>query len=164
MASRGGGANRGRGRRGPDRPGATAWPWAKSRRGFRWALPEGEASVLRPKSATRPGGLGVAPRKRDGHASDPPPALRRPSFRAEDPKRKEGTRGQQRAAGTKKTTRRRQGYGGLAYLPAEASAKAGALFDMVNMESMRVGSRGRSERDIRADASRRDHPAFRPAV
>jgi hypothetical protein len=49
------------------------------------------------------------------------------------------TRGQKRAAGTKKTARRRQGYGGLAYLPAEASAKAGALFDMVKMETMRAG-------------------------
>jgi hypothetical protein len=32
----------------------------------------------------------------------------------------------------KKTAHRRQGYGGPAYLPAEASAKAGALFDIVN--------------------------------
>jgi hypothetical protein len=45
----------------------------------------------------------------------------------------------------KKTARRRQGYGGLAYLPAEASAKAGALFDIVKMETMRAGRPGRSE-------------------
>jgi hypothetical protein len=48
---------------------------------------------------------------------------------------KQATRAPKRAAGAKKTARRRQGYGELAYLPAEASAKAGALFDIVNMES-----------------------------
>src|SRR6266480_4365646 len=47
----------------------------------------------------------------------------------------QATRATKRAAGAKKTARRRQGYGGLAYLPAEASAKAGALFDIVNMKS-----------------------------
>jgi hypothetical protein len=80
VASRGPGANRGRGRRGTERSGRYARPWAKSRRGFRWALPEDEASVLRPKIATwsavrRPPvarEVGVAPRKRDGNASDPP--------------------------------------------------------------------------------------------
>ena len=110
-----------------------------------------------------------------------------PSFGEEGTKvkRKQGTRAQKRAAGTKKGARRRQGYGGfaylpaeaseagarrrrgyggLAYLPAEASAKAGALFDIVNRKTMRVGSRGRSESETRTDASRRDHPAFRPAT
>ena len=47
----------------------------------------------------------------------------------------QATRAPKRAAGAKKTARRRQGYGGPAYLPVEASAKAGALFDIVNMES-----------------------------
>jgi hypothetical protein len=42
------------------------------------------------------------------------------------------------AAGTKKTARRRQGYGGLAYLPAEASAKAGELFDIVRTRMRRA--------------------------
>jgi hypothetical protein len=37
---------------GPDRPGASVRPWAKSRRGFRWALPGDEAPVPRPKIAT----------------------------------------------------------------------------------------------------------------
>ena len=46
---------------------------------------------------------------------------------------------QECAAGTKNTARRRQGYGGLAYLPAEASAKAGALFDIVNMKRAPIG-------------------------
>jgi hypothetical protein len=46
----------------------------------------------------------------------------------------EQTRTRKRGVGTKKTARRRQGYGGLAYLPAEASAKAGALFDIVKRE------------------------------
>src|SRR5437773_12518223 len=44
----------------------------------------------------------------------------------------QATRATKRAAGAKKTARRRQGSGGRAYLPAEASAKAGALFDIVN--------------------------------
>jgi hypothetical protein len=52
--------------------------------------------------------------------------------RGEKRKAKPGRR--KRAAGTKKTACRCQGYGGLAYLPAEASAKAGALFDIVKME------------------------------
>jgi hypothetical protein len=41
--------------------------------------------------------------------------------------------------GNEETARRRQGYGGLAYLPAEASAKAGALFDIVNMKRAPIG-------------------------
>src|ERR1700752_4130915 len=32
--------------------GRYVWPWAKSRRGFRWALPEDEALVAQPKIAT----------------------------------------------------------------------------------------------------------------
>jgi hypothetical protein len=40
------------------------------------------------------------------------------------------------------SVRRRQGYGGLDHLPAEASAKAGGLFDIVRFESAAVhGSR-----------------------
>jgi hypothetical protein len=46
---------------------------------------------------------------------------------------------QECAAGTKNTARRRQGYGGLAYLPDEASAKAGALFDIVNRKETPIG-------------------------
>jgi hypothetical protein len=52
------------------------------------------------------------------HSSDPPPALRRPSFGTEnDAKRKERNPRTKRAAGTKKT----------------------ALFDIAKMETMRAG-------------------------
>src|SRR5205823_3881264 len=37
---------------GTERSGRCARPWAKSRRGFRWALPEDEAPVPQPKTAT----------------------------------------------------------------------------------------------------------------
>jgi hypothetical protein len=63
----------------------------------------------------------------------------RPPLDLDERESEEPTRAQQRAAGTKKTARRRQGYGGLAYLPAEASAKAGALFDIVNRKRAPIG-------------------------
>src|SRR5438046_3134075 len=67
---------------------------------------------------------------------------------------------QECAAGTKNTARRRQGYGGLAYLPAEASAKAGALFDIVNMRERRsawASSRRRTRaRSVRSSDERSD--------
>jgi hypothetical protein len=69
----------------------------------------------------------------------PPPLIRGRKDKGEAEEKE--TRGQQRAAGTKKTACRRQGYGGLAYLPAEASAKAGALFDIVKKETMRAVTR-----------------------
>jgi hypothetical protein len=82
---------------------------------------------------------GVAPYERDRNEDTASRRSSRPSVRGGrcEAEGKE-TRGQQRVAGTKKTARRRQGYGGLAYLPAEASAKAGALFDIVNREMMRA--------------------------
>jgi hypothetical protein len=97
---------------GPDRPGASAWPWAKSRRGFRWALPEDEALVAQPKIATLE--RREAPSRRTGGKASrlasatkmPVTRLRRsaaPRFGVEKAKRKERTRGRQRAAGRKKT-------------------------------------------------------------
>jgi hypothetical protein len=94
---------------------ASVWPWAKSQRGFRWALPEDEAPVSPPKIATLE--RREAPSRRTGGKASrlasatemPVTRLRRsaaPWLGAED-------------------ARRRQGYGGLAHVPAEASAKAG---------------------------------------
>jgi hypothetical protein len=126
--------NRGHGRRGTERSGCYARPWAKSRRGFRWALPEDEAPVPPPKIATwsaerRPPVARedyVAPRKRDGlpvtRSGAPPPLIRGGE---REGKRKQRTRGRKRAAGTKKTARQRQGYGGACLLARQSFSEGG---------------------------------------